>query len=284
MQEAVTENAVTTQEVSQETISADQGAQANTQAQKPARELASPQLSILAKREKALQKQREELQKSKLDIDSKYEEINKFKSLKEQAKTNPLKFLEEAGLSYEELTNFILNGNKPTAEMETSSIKTEMQKLREEIMQKEQDREKQMKAQEEQRVQETIANFKENITSFLTAKPDDYELCNNYPNSVDLIYDVIEAHFAQTEKVMSMEEAAKLVEDHFESEALKVTSFKKIQSKLSPKAPATEEDGFHKSKSTASPTLNNTMSQTVSGLSSSSENDRIKRALAALGN
>lgn len=278
------QEAVTTQEVSQETISADQGAQANTQAQKPARELASPQLSILAKREKALQKQREELQKSKLDIDSKYEEINKFKSLKEQAKTNPLKFLEEAGLSYEELTNFILNGNKPTAEMETSSIKTEMQKLREEIMQKEQDREKQMKAQEEQRVQETIANFKENITSFLTAKPDDYELCNNYPNSVDLIYDVIEAHFAQTEKVMSMEEAAKLVEDHFESEALKVTSFKKIQSKLSPKAPATEEDGFHKSKSTASPTLNNTMSQTVSGLSSSSENDRIKRALAALGN
>jgi len=249
----------------------------------PARELASPQLSILAKREKALQKQREEIQKSKLDLDSKYEEINKFKSLKEQAKTNPLKFLEEAGLSYEELTNFILNGNKPTAEMETSSIKSEMQKLRDEIAQREQEREKSAKAMDEQRAQEAISNFKENITGFLTGKPDDFELCNNYPESVDLIYDVIEAHFAQTEKVMSMEEAAKLVEDHFESEAMKVTSFKKIQSKLAPKPPATEEDGFQKSKQ-ASPTLNNSMSQTVSGLSNSTETDRIKRALAALGN
>ena len=153
----------------------------------PARELASPQLSILAKREKALQKQREEIQKSKLDIDSKYEEINKFKSLKEQAKTNPLKFLEEAGLTYEELTNFILNGNKPTAEMETSSIKSEMQKLRDEIAQREQERENSAKAMDEKRAQEAISNFKENITGFLTGKPDDFELCNNYPESVDLI-------------------------------------------------------------------------------------------------
>ena len=249
-----------------------------------ARELASPQLSILAKREKALQKQREEIQKSKLDIDSKYEEINKFKSLKEQAKNNPLKFLEEAGLTYEELTNFILNGNKPTAEMETSSIKSEMQKLRDEIAQREQERENSAKAMDEKRAQEAISNFKENITGFLTGKPDDFELCNNYPESVDLIYDVIEAHFAQTEKVMSMEEAAKLVEDHFESEAMKVTSFKKIQSKLAPKPAPTEEDGFQKAKQQASPTLNNSMSQTVSGLSNSTENDRIKRALAALGN
>lgn len=250
----------------------------------PARELTSPQLSILAKREKALQKQREEIQKSKLDLDSKYEEINKFKSLKEQAKTNPLKFLEEAGLTYEELTNFILNGNKPTAEMETSSIKSEMQKLRDEIAQREQERENSAKAMDEKRAQEAISNFKENITGFLTGKPDDFELCNNYPESVDLIYDVIEAHFAQTEKVMSMEEAAKLVEDHFESEAMKVTSFKKIQSKLAPKPAPTEEDGFQKAKQQASPTLNNSMSQTVSGLSNSTENDRIKRALAALGN
>lgn len=250
----------------------------------PARELASPQLSILAKREKALQKQREEIQKSKLDLDSKYEEINKFKSLKEQAKTNPLKFLEEAGLTYEELTNFILNGNKPTAEMETSSIKSEMQKLRDEIAQREQERENSAKAMDEKRAQEAISNFKENITGFLTGKPDDFELCNNYPESVDLIYDIIEAHFAQTEKVMSMEEAAKLVEDHFESEAMKVTSFKKIQSKLAPKPAPTEEDGFQKAKQQASPTLNNSMSQTVSGLSNSTENDRIKRALAALGN
>lgn len=250
----------------------------------PARELASPQLSILAKREKALQKQREEIQKSKLDIDSKYEEINKFKSLKEQAKTNPLKFLEEAGLTYEELTNFILNGNKPTAEMETSSIKSEMQKLRDEIAQREQERENSAKAMDEKRAQEAISNFKENITGFLTGKPDDFELYNNYPESVDLIYDVIEAHFEQTEKVMSMEEAAKLVEDHFESEAMKVTSFKKIQSKLAPKPAPTEEDGFQKAKQQASPTLNNSMSQTVSGLSNSTETDRIKRALAALGN
>ncbi len=250
----------------------------------PARELASPQLSILAKREKALQKQREEIQKSKLEVDSKYEEINKFKSIKEQAKTNPLKFIEEAGLTYEELTNFILNGNKPTAEMETSSIKSEMQKLRDEIAQREQERENSAKAMDEKRAQEAISNFKENITGFLTGKPDDFELCNNYPESVDLIYDVIEAHFEQTEKVMSMEEAAKLVEDHFESEAMKVTSFKKIQSKLAPKPAPTEEDGFQKAKQQASPTLNNSMSQTVSGLSNSTENDRIKRALAALGN
>ena len=168
--------------------------------------------------------------------------------------------------------------------METSSIKSEMQKLRDEIAQREQERENSAKAMDEKRAQEAISNFKENITGFLTGKPDDFELCNNYPESVDLIYDVIEAHFAQTEKVMSMEEAAKLVEDHFESEAMKVTSFKKIQSKLAPKPAPTEEDGFQKAKQQASPTLNNSMSQTVSGLSNSTETDRIKRALAALGN
>ena len=52
----------------------------------------NPVLSTAINSSKAiesLQKQREEIQKSKLDLDSKHEEINKFKSLKEQAKPTP---------------------------------------------------------------------------------------------------------------------------------------------------------------------------------------------------
>ena len=67
-----------------------------------------------------------------------------------------------------------------------------MQKLHDEIAQREQEREKSAKAMDRQRAQEAISNFKENITGFLTGKPDDFLSCaTTTPESVDLIYDVI---------------------------------------------------------------------------------------------
>lgn len=275
--------AVTTQETTQttEAIAADQGAQA-TQEAKSTRELASPQLAILAKREKALQKQREELAKTKQEIELKLQEVNRFNSVKQNARQNPLKILEEAGLTYDELTQFVLNGNKPTPEMESQSVKTEIQKLREEFESKEKLRAEQEQKIQEQREQEAIETFKGNIQSFITQKPDDFELCNMFPESIDLIYNTIEAYFAETNKVMSTEEAAKLVESHYEDEVARVYKAKKVQSKYSPqtKVETEKQDGFQPS---SSKTITNTMSQTVSGLSNVTEQDRIKRALAALG-
>ena len=121
--------------------------------------------------------------------------------------------MEKLGWTYQDLTNFILNEEKPTPDTEVKHIRQELNDFKKQTederkrIQEEADKRAQAQAQEAE------TRFKEEISEYLAGKPDDFELIAKYEQE-PLVYDTIAAHYDKTKKVLSIEEASKLVEAH----------------------------------------------------------------------
>ena len=275
--EAIAENQVPTQE-----------AQDTPEAPIPEvpKERVSDRFAFLAKKEQAVVRQRQELkaqleamEQQKAEIAKLRQEIEGGRSKKESYRTNPLALLEEHGLSYKELTDYILNNNTVSTE---SQIKALQEKLESVERQREQDRQEaaeRAKRTAEQREQAVITEFKNEIGSFLKRETDKYELTNLYDSS-DLVYDTVEEYFAKTNKVLSIPEACDLVEAYLEKQVEKSLATKKLSTKVSrPQEPTASPQPAQQRKTL---TNSNYTASTPSLVSPRVENDRMSRALAAL--
>lgn len=241
---------------------------------------AASRFAFLAKKESALQKQRAEIKAERAEMEKLRQEIQAVQAKKSTYRTNPLALLEEHGLTYKELTDYILNNNTVSTE---SQIKAIQDRLDQAEKQREIDREEAQKRAQEQaaaRESQVVQEFKSEIGRFLQTKAETYELTTLY-DGADLVYDTVEEYYNKTNKVLSIPEACDLVEKYFESQVEKSLKTKKLSSKLAPSEKPSED------KPTApSPkrTLSNTQytSSTPNMVSPKLENDRIARALAAL--
>lgn len=190
---------------------------------------------------------------------------------------NPLEALKRKGITYQDLTNMVLNGEKVTPEIQVKSIEEQMKTW----MKQQEEAAKLKEQQETERLTKehelTIQNFKEEVKEFVSTRSDEYEFINLYDQQ-ELIYATIEEHFNNTQKVMSIKESADLVEKYLLDQANKALKTKKLASMLKPQAEEKKDAPREPSK-----TLNNTMTSSVpSMLPAKTENDRLKRALAAL--
>jgi hypothetical protein len=259
-------------------------------------------------------------EKSKLDLKRRAEEeLNKNKGLSEklsayetrraEAQKDPFKFIqEELGLSYEQLTEMQLNGGKPTTEMEITQKLSKIDKWEEEQKLAQQKRDEEAKTYQEQQQQ---AEYEKQVKDFKSAIPDQLAKIEKLDMVTALlepeeqseeIFKIIEAHWATEEekfekdnsyqqKMMSVEEAAEVLEEILQEKFVKYGSKSKkfgdaIKNALSPAAPkATEKpSGFTASKaSTTTLTNEATSSGATSLVSAATDNDRMKRAMAALG-
>jgi hypothetical protein len=184
------------------------------------------------------------------------------------------------GLSYEQITQFMLNGQKPTPELEMQSIKQEIEKLRTETAEKERIAKQAQEQAAKAEYQRTLAEFSQEISDFVKTNADTYELTAMYQGEA-IVQATIEQHFANTKKILSVKEAADLVEKYFEDQVAAAQKAKKFQAKQTPK-----EDGQSKREpgtKQSSPTLSNEMTSSApSLLPAKTEQDRISRAMAAL--
>lgn len=250
---------------------------------------AAQRFAFLAKKESALQRQRAEIKAAreameaqKAEIEKIRQEIEANKSKRDSYRTNPLGLLEEHGLTYKELTDYILNNNTVSTE---SQIRAIQERLDEQEKRREQEKlEAQKKAEEEAKSREAqvIQEFRQEIGSFIKAKAETYELTALY-DGADLVYDTVEEYFDKTGKVLSIPEACDLVEKYFESQVEKATKTKKLSSKLqAPGSLQPKEEKFTQSAPTR--TLSNAKytSSTPSMVSPKVESDRMARAMAAL--
>lgn len=249
--------------------------------------------SFLAKKEAALVRQRQEL-KAQIDalnsqrseLDKLRQEIDSVKSRRSSYKSNPMSALEDAGLSYKELTDYILNNEKITPEQKLAALE---EKFESKIQAMERQREEERKLAEQRAEQEraareqaTIAEFKSEIGSFVSKHKETYELTHLYDSS-DLVYDTVEAYYDQSGKVLSIPEACDLVEKYLEKQVEKSLQTKKLASRLTQQdTPPT--DAAQKSEPTPRRSLNNQTytSSTPTVVSPKVENDRMARAMAAL--
>jgi hypothetical protein len=98
-------------------------------------------------------------------------------------------------------------------------------------------------------------------------------------NAVQLVYDVIEAHYNDSGKVLDIKDAAEHVENYLFEESKKVFNLKKMQSMLNPtQSPKPAET---KSQPVAKPTLSNSLAASQAKAPKKFLSDDESKALAA---
>lgn len=179
------------------------------------------QESAIKAREAAFAEREAAIKAKEAEYTSNYIPKSKFKA-------DPLSVLTEEGISYDEITKAILN-----PQQQDPRILAEIEKLKAEVQAS---RDAQTKAQEEysaqkkQEYSQAVAQIK-NETQRLVQNSPDYEMIRE-TKSVSDVVDLIEKTFAEDGILLSVEEAAKEVEEYLVSESLRLSKINKIRAQL----------------------------------------------------
>lgn len=192
----------------------------------------SQKLSALMKREQRLRSERESLTKDRQEIEGLKDELARARAAREKAKLNPKAYLEEAGLTFEEIQEFFLNGEQPSS----STLESELEKRMEERFKSLE--EKELELQKKQ-VEQQAAQYKSGLKSFIESSDCEFLKATDAPE--ELVYDLMLSYFEHSKaagdpKVLSPEEAVKLIEDSLEQEfENRFLKLGKVQAKLTKK-------------------------------------------------
>jgi len=245
----------------------------------------SRKFAALSRREKEIRAKEAEYDKRIAELE---ERLNSFNQKSEpepepelpieyRLKKNPLKALEEMGLSYDKLTELALNDGKLTPEMQMRLMREELEgdykkkfeELENRLLEKE-------KSDEQRRYDDIQRGFKNEIDEYVNSNLDKYELIQaNEAN--DIIYDVIEEHYNDTGRILDIEEAAEAVENYLEEEAEKLLKLGKLRSKFGIENDLEQEESPRQSQVT----LSNAMSAQANERVAKKLSDEESKALAA---
>ena len=181
--------------------------------------------AALSRREKAL-RERES------DLDRKYGNKEAEVPLERRLRQNPLKALEEMGLSYDQLTELALNEGRLTPDMQMklmreeleSDYKNKFEALENRLNDKD-------KSDEESRYNAIKENFMGEIDYFVKGNKDAYEFVA-HNEAREVVYDVIEEHYNETGRILDIKDAVDAVESYLEEEAGQLLQLNKMKSRL----------------------------------------------------
>ena len=202
----------------------------------------------IRQREVQLNQQMQELQQRLQQIEEQNKQVESYKQIPDRLKKEPLKVLNESGLTFEQLAEMVMNDGKPTQDMVLNEYEKKFMSKVQELEKKLADKEAK---EQEDKYNQAIAQFQGQLTDFV-AKTEDYELIRAN-DSVDLVYQVIEEHFNETGEILSNKEACDAVEEYLLEEAKKLVDREKVKKLLQPQTPSKSAAIPGKS----SPTLSN---------------------------
>lgn len=180
----------------------------------------SPQFAALAKQKRALQLERAEFDKQKADSLA----GGNSQDLIAKLKSSPLSVLREHGVTYDQLTEEILNsgqGHNP----EIQALKDELKALKEGVDTKFQSREEQ---QEEAALTEMLYE-----AEGLAKDGDAFEMIRT-EDAYDDVLRLIHSTYKKTGRVLDVTDAMNTVENRLMARAEKYASISKVRNKLSP--------------------------------------------------
>ena len=264
---------------------------AETLTTEPKQDTASKQFSALAKKEKAIVQKNAELKAKEASFAEREAKIAareaKIKESESLWDTDVFKALEARGYDYTKLTNLMLEGKTVAPESADPLVlaKKTIEQFKAEQKQRDDERianETKAKADAEARQKKELEDaweaYNTEVTEFTTKNADDYELINTY-NQQALIAQTVDEFYQKNKRVLSIKEASDMVEAYLESEAKKALATKKFGSTV--KKDSGEPIPTLNKKETK--TLTNSMQPTsASVLPAASEQDRMRRAMAAL--
>lgn len=214
---------------------------------KAAEEPLSAQYAQLARKEKAMRLEAQKLKAEREALKAEQEALRKPPApsideskyiSRDKFEADPLAALAEMGISYDALTQRALNAPSP----EQVELNRTIAELRSEIqsLKGEQDNWKRTtQEQQENGYKQAVAQIRNDVAA-LVKQGDEYEMVRATQSIGDVV-ELIERTFKEgldddrpAGTLLSIEEAAQMVEEHLLEEALKLAKTKKIQTKLKP--------------------------------------------------
>lgn len=238
-----------------------------------------PRFSQLARKEAELHRAREAVKAEKAALEQAHRQVVAFEEARNAAKRDPLAALEALGLSYDDLTEQMLNGKKPTPSGEVAALRQELEQLRVEQEQARARAEQAAASRLEAERAAIIDEARQAAVAHVEANADRYTL-TSINGGASLVPQVREQHFARTGQLLTIEQAANLVEKHFEGIADRVVKARQgipAKAAASTAAPAANPPAAPRTLSNAL-----TASPSVAAPKARTEADRIKAALARL--
>lgn len=236
-----------------------------SEATKPKEEPLSAQYAQLARKERAL---RAEMQKLKAEREAFKAEREATKPAapavdqsqfvnKDRLAKDPLAVLSELGINYDKLTEMTLNGPSP----EILALQSVIEELRGEITTLKTDHsstKKTIEDSQQKSYQQALNHIRHEAKAVIASNPE-FETIKT-SGAVEDVVDLIRETFEQDGVLMTVEEAAKQVEDYMVEEALKYARLPKILKRLQPAPSATppaQKQEAPKQTQQASKTLTN---------------------------
>lgn len=212
--------------------------------------------AALSAKEKAILAKEQKLKAQMKEFESQMKEFEELKNLRKLAKENPLEYLKKGELTYDEITKRILSGENSEQVNQFKTLEQQVQDLKQELE----------RARQEQ-VQDKVVAFQAEIAKTIETNADKWELIRAF-KSHDVVYNVIEQQFSNNQKLLSIEEAADLVEDYLQKEveanAKLLRQTKKAQNLFGAAAEAaTKSKNTQQAQVTEATTLTNKLSAEV---------------------
>lgn len=188
------------------------------------KESMSKKFAYLAKEDKKIREGRAALKKEA-------QELRGIKEAKANAKLDPIKYLEEAGVNYDQVVDFLLNNKKPTGNMVANDRLSKLEQTVEKVISEKQELEQKLTQKE---LNSMYSQELKNIETKLNAA-EGYDYVKSLGNP-ELIYQVMLEHYNNTKsrgepKLLTFEEAFEASNKYLESE---ITSVLKSLKEKSP--------------------------------------------------
>ncbi len=234
-----------------------------------------PRMDRYLQKEKQLRKMQQELAAERDSFKNKETDYNTNYIQKQRLMDDPLSVLNEAGVSYDKLTEMLLsqpNANDPA----TKAILGKLRALEE----KQAAAEKQQQDAQTQQYQQAVKQIGNEI-KLLVDGSGEFETIKEL-GLHDAVTELIEQTFSTEGYLMDIQEAATQVENHLLEEAVRMSQLKKVQSRLTPKAPEATAAPVAQKTQTAAPalrTITNNLPNKPAGRST--EKERVARAMLA---
>jgi hypothetical protein len=168
----------------------------------------SSKFAALSKREKKIR----EMESQWKEKETKYAEWEETQKL---AKQDPLKFIEKAGLNYEMITDFILNGDKSQESAKVQELETKLASFQEELSKKE------MQKQIDEYMNKLFTHIDSNVDKYPIVKATD---------SHPIVVETITKYYEQTGEELDFDTACQWVENYLEdTEVSRLTNLMKIE-------------------------------------------------------
>lgn len=201
----------------------------------------SSQYAKLARQEKALRakalelRAKEEALKAKEPVEAPKPTFDPSKHISvEDFKKNPWKYVQDSGVTYDQLTQEALNAPTPE-QMQQQQVISRLEAKIAELEGKVTGTDKRFEEQQQSQYKQAVTQIRNEVKT-LVASDENFEMVKA-TNSVQDVVDLIEKTFQEDGILMTVEEAAKQVEEYLADEAYKLAQSKKIQNRLKPKAP-----------------------------------------------